>query len=124
MLSIRIHHVAAVLSAMLGLCLRFATTSVTAGATEWADLRVTNGQLRITTSINGIPGYSIIDTGAQINAINERFIRANDLDFRAAGNIKISGINTTETRRRLRSVPVAMFGAEFSSWTTPTSACA
>ena len=55
-----------------------------AGATQWIPIKVENGAFLIETRIGGIDGYSLIDTGASINGINQRFIRANQLDLACA----------------------------------------
>lgn len=62
-----------------------------AGATQWIPIKVENGAFLIETRIGGIDGYSLIDTGASINGINQRFVRANKLDLGSRRSIDIIG---------------------------------
>ena len=61
--------------------------------------KVENGAFLIETRIGGIDGYSLIDTGASINGINQRFVRANKLDLGSRRSIDI--IAHTVKRRPL-----------------------
>jgi hypothetical protein len=58
-----------------------AAQSALAGATQWVDIDVTNGQLLVETEIAGIPGHALIDTGSNTNGINSRFLDASNLSF-------------------------------------------
>lgn len=83
-----------------------------AGATEWVDIEVVDGRLLVETEIAGISGYSLIDTGAQINAINGAFLAAMEHKFKQGRSIKISGAFGTSHRRAYHEIPVKIFGSE------------
>ena len=83
-----------------------------AGATQWVDVEIANGWLLIDTEIAGIPGKALIDTGAQINGINRRFLEAADLSFEKGRPVKITGVHSTAYRDVYNRVPVSIFGTE------------
>ena len=69
-----------------------------AGATEWMDIRVINGLLLVETEVAGIPGFSIIDTGAQLEGINARFLEAEGLEFKKDRKLTVVGVHGKEKR--------------------------
>lgn len=81
-----------------------------AGATQWIPIKVENGAFLIETRIGGIDGYSLIDTGAAINGINQRFIRANQLDLGSRRSVDIIGAFGRERRPLYHRVSVNLFG--------------
>ena len=79
----------------------------------WEPMVVENGHIRVNSSIGGIEGYSIIDTGAEMNAINSIFIHVNKLEFdRGDFKVRIGGVYGEEIRRTYRQVPVTLWGTE------------
>jgi hypothetical protein len=93
------------------LCLQgLAVPRAYAGATEWVGIKVSNGYLLVETEIAGIPGYSLIDTGAEVNAINGGFLEAAKLDFDKGRFVEIAGVFGTERRDTYKEVPVKIFG--------------
>ncbi|GIS19217.1 MAG: hypothetical protein CM15mP120_11330 [Pseudomonadota bacterium] len=62
--------------------------------------KVENGAFLIETRIGGIDGYSLIDTGASINGINQRFVRANRFGSRRSTT---SSAHTGENARFITS---------------------
>ena len=78
----------------------------------WVPLRIVNGDLALPTSVGGVDGYSIIDTGADLNLLNEAFLEANDLRYPRTGSVRLRGINNRGETRVVGPVPVGMFGAE------------
>lgn len=52
----------------------FAFKPVQAGVTEWMDIQVVDGHLLVATEVAGVPGFSILDTGATATAINGAFV--------------------------------------------------
>lgn len=91
-----------------------------AGATQWIPIKVENGAFLIETRIGGIDGYSLIDTGASINGINQRFVRANKLDLGSRRSIDIIGAYGRERRPLYDRVSANL---SFSS-TIRTNVCA
>jgi predicted aspartyl protease len=95
-------------------CLYFSNLVATpahAGATGWIDIKVSHGHLLVESEVAGISGYSVIDTGAQLNAINEAFIEAQELSFKKARPVKIRGVVGESLRSTYREIPVVVFGA-------------
>ena len=84
------------------------------GATGWVNIRVANGHLFVETEIAGVPGFSLIDTGAQVNAINGAFLAASNLDFDKGRFVEIAGIFGTERRDTYKEIPVKIFGSTIS----------
>ena len=76
----------------------------------WIPMEVHEGDVRIRTRISGIDGWSVFDTGAQVNAINGRFVAANNLSWKQGAAMKIQGVAATEQRRTFRKVPVELMG--------------
>ena len=75
------------------------------------DLRVVGGYLMIDTEVGGIAGRSIVDTGAQVTAINGRFLESADLSFKTGRKVTIEGVFSKEKRSTYRRVPAKIFGA-------------
>jgi hypothetical protein len=90
------------------------TRPAEAGASEWVDIKVVDGNLMLSTEIAGIPGFSIIDTGAQFNAINESFLRASDLTYDKGRFLEVQGVFSTQRRYTYSSIPVTVFGNEIN----------
>jgi len=86
---------------------------LSSAALGWEPMEIENGHIRVESSISGVKGYSIIDTGAEMNAINSIFLRANDLTF-DRGNLKVrvGGVFGEDTRKTFRKVPVTLWGTE------------
>lgn len=101
------------LAALIGLQ-GLVTASAYGGATEWVNIKVANGHLFVETEIAGLPGYSLIDTGAQVNAINGAFLASANLDFDKGRFVEIAGIFGTERRDTYKEVPVRIFGSTIS----------
>ncbi len=99
-------------SGCLLICYMVVVQSATADVTPWVDIEVNNGLLFVATEVAGIHGHALIDTGAQINAINERFLATTGLSFPKGEKVKISGVYGTAYRNSYRKVPVRIFGTE------------
>lgn len=82
-----------------------------AAFSEWVDIHVENGALWLDTKVAGISGYTMIDSGAQINAINSGFLRAYDQKYATGPAVTILGIYGKSERRTYNSVPVELFGS-------------
>lgn len=95
------------LAGMLCLIASFNTFAVT----QWVDFELINGHINLPVSINGIAGRAILDSGAQVNAINTSFINRHGFEFDKGGKINIQGVFSTEKRQLYNNVPVTLFGA-------------
>lgn len=90
-----------------------ANSAATAAVSEWVDLDIGSGNLRIPSSISGIPGFSIIDTGASTNAINSVFLRKHNLKFtRTARSVRVEGVFGKTQQSIYAVIPVTLFGTE------------
>lgn len=98
------------LATLLGLT-GLITPSAYGGATEWVQIKIVNGQLFVDTEIAGISGYSLIDTGAEVNAINGKFLESANLDYDKGRFIEIAGVFGTERRDTYKEIPVKVFGS-------------
>ncbi len=90
------------------------TSRVSAGVSTWVDFSLANGQVLVDTAVSGIPGKSLIDSGAQINVINQDFLRLHDLSFATGKNITLSGVKGSNETVTYRDVPVSLFGNELN----------
>ena len=81
-----------------------------ANVSEWYPLDLNQGNLRIPTIVGGIPGFSLIDSSANIHSINQQFLKTHGLQFRAIGRTRVQGLQDIKTQRRLSKVPVELFG--------------
>jgi predicted aspartyl protease len=84
-----------------------------ASATEWIDFTIDNGLIKIPVEVGGKPAYAILDTGANINSINQNFIEENEFEFDKGRTIEIEGAFETDKRRRTyNNVPTKLFGID------------
>ena len=61
------------------------------GNHERIDIHLVDGLLHLDSEIAGIPGYSFIDTGAQVKAINGRFLEFEGLSYKKGRSVKVRG---------------------------------
>ncbi|NNF16761.1 MAG: hypothetical protein HKN70_08430 [Gammaproteobacteria bacterium] len=85
-----------------------------AGATEWFDFEITGGHIIIETQLAGRTGYSMIDTGAQMNGINGNALIAQGLSYPTNDKIKVTGVHGSDYRPVYRKIPVTVFGIEIN----------
>lgn len=91
-----------------------ACVSAQAVVSEWVDIHVDNGNLWLDTKVGGVPGYSMIDSGAQLNGINNNFLTASGQTYPRGRAITIVGVVGREKRRTYESIPVELFGNEIN----------
>lgn len=83
-----------------------------AAVAPWVDFTIVNGLVVIPTEVQGIKGFSAIDSGAQYSGIVESFVKKHDLKFSHAKALKIRGVNGSEVRKVYQNVPVRLMGAQ------------
>lgn len=83
-----------------------------AAVTKWVDFNLKNGHIKIPASISNIDTYAILDSGAQLNAINLPFMKKHKLEFDLGPKIKIKGVYGVSERRLFKNVPVGFFGIQ------------
>ncbi|MEP2653315.1 MAG: pepsin/retropepsin-like aspartic protease family protein [Paraglaciecola sp.] len=84
--------------------------SLHAGVSEWVTMTLENGHMKFPVLVEGIETMAIVDSGAQINGLNESFKRKHNLDFAEGRPIKLVGVHGKENRPTYNGVSVEMFG--------------
>ncbi|MBE7215477.1 aspartyl protease family protein [Shewanella benthica] len=87
-------------------------SSVSLAVTEWVDFELVNGHITLPVTIEGHEGRAIIDTGAQVNSINQSFINRYELELDKADKIIVRGVYGEEKRQRYSNVQVNLLGAD------------
>ncbi len=99
----------------LCVCLIFSLTGwaqpAHAGATEWMEIRIVDGLMLVESSVAGIPGYSVIDTGATLEGINGAFLEAQGLEYKKDRKLTVVGVHGKEERSSYRAVEAEVFGS-------------
>ena len=90
------------------------TLPAVAGMTEWYPFTLDDGHILVEIELDGIPTTAILDTGAEINGINNAFIKAHNLEFTKAGRTRINGVYGEDIRDRYNGVPVKLFGVDLT----------
>ena len=81
-------------------------------AEGWIPIDFQQGKLLVKTSVAGIDGYSMIDSGATGSAINERFLARHSLTLKPSGFARVGGIVERKRRRLYRNIPVKILGVD------------
>ncbi len=87
-------------------------TSFSLTAQAWVEFKLEGGHIKMPITANGIEAYAILDTGSQLNAINNRFRKAHNLDLKTGNKIEVVGVYGKETRSTYNGLNVGMFGTE------------
>lgn len=83
-----------------------------ASVTPWIDFTLKNGHLTIPIEIEGIKTYAILDSGAQMNAINKAFVNKHKLTLPKGKKLLVSGVFGTEKRYTYNNVSTNILGYE------------
>ena len=92
----------------------FAVQTAHAGGSEWIDIQLVDGLMHLDSEIAGIPGYSFIDTGAQVNAINGRFLEFEGLSYKKGRAVRVRGAFAESLRATYREIPVTILGTQIN----------
>ncbi|GGF61972.1 pepsin/retropepsin-like aspartic protease family protein [Alteromonas lipolytica] len=84
-----------------------------AAATQWADFTLINGHIYLPVTVEGVETKVMLDSGAQIHAINKAFIGKHNLALSKGSLMRIRGVNGTENRTAYNNVNVNLFGVDF-----------
>lgn len=102
-------------SLFTALCVYLAASlPVMAGATKWLDFELSGGHIILPAEVSGIPTSAILDSGAQINAINSAFISKHELKYDRGNKIRIDGAFGEKRADRLLNVPIKLFDTQTS----------
>lgn len=108
----RLAHRGCAFAACLYFSLICSVPTAHAGATEWMDIRIVDGFLLVETEVAGIKGLSIIDTGAQLESINARFVESAELSLKKDRKLIVEGVFEKKKRSSYREVPATVFGSQ------------
>ncbi|QPG06451.1 hypothetical protein IT774_04505 [Salinimonas marina] len=65
--------------------------SAQATVTPWLEFKLQDGHISLPVTVSGHPTYAILDSGAQMNAINKKFIDKHELNYTGVGTTYING---------------------------------
>lgn len=97
---------------LLLLCSQIAYAAPVNDAVRWERFTLKDGHIQFPVLINGVAANAIIDTGAEVNCVSERFVAQHGDDLRFGGTMRIKGVYGTEEKRLVQQLPVTLFGAE------------
>ncbi|WP_404407378.1 aspartyl protease family protein [Pseudidiomarina marina] len=87
------------------------STSAMAGVSAWVPFEHDNGHIRVKVTVEGIEAWAIMDSGANINGINQAFIEKHGVTPRKhRGKIRVQGVHGVKERIAYRDVKTEMFG--------------
>lgn len=90
----------------------FSPLTSLAGITQWVDFKLENGHIKVPIKIEGIDTFAILDTGAQLNAINKAFVGKHNLTFTKGGKVRIDGIFGEKVFNKFNGISVSIFGVD------------
>ncbi|WP_404399513.1 aspartyl protease family protein [Idiomarina seosinensis] len=99
---------------IFGALLLFLTVSSRAGVTEWIPFELDSGHVKITVSVNGVKGRAIIDSGSQLNVINEVFLKKHELDYDISTFMNVKGVHQKSRRPVYEGIPVKLFDSDMT----------
>lgn len=91
-------------------CLLF-SYNTSATVTQWTPFEDHGGHIKIPVAVSGVEGFAILDTGANLSAINRSFLLKNSLTFDKGSEMRIKGIHGETKVRLLKNIEVTMFGS-------------
>jgi len=80
---------------------------------NWIPFKFHNNHITIDVEINGQKVRATLDSGANINMINRKFVEEHGNNFRKTDKIRIKGVNGSTYVQLYNNIPVKMFGGEF-----------
>ncbi len=94
------------------LLLIFISSIANSGVSEWINITLENGHIKIPVQVEGIEAMAILDSGAQANGISERFKNRHKLTFGTGRKVNVIGVHGKERRNTYKNVSVEMLGAQ------------
>lgn len=94
------------------IALLYLSPNALAGATQWMDFKLEHGHIKVPVIVGGVKAHAILDTGANVNAINGQFVRHHNLDLNKGSSIYVKGVFDTEKRKTYKNVPINLFGTD------------
>lgn len=89
----------------------FWSQSLLANDHGWVDITIDNGHIKFPVVIQGNQGLAILDSGAQLNAINDSFVNKHKLKVKVGRKVTVMGIFGKELRETYNDLKVEMFSA-------------
>lgn len=96
------------------LVLILASAPTIAGVSQWIPFESARGHITIPITLNGKETRAILDSGANGNAISERFLSAHEGEYQAGRKVIVTGVLGERTVRLADGINVGMFGANFT----------
>src|SRR5262245_335396 len=105
-------------------CLLYPASAAAAAIDKdgWTPIRFEGGQILLPVTLNGIEGEAVIDSGSELNGIDEIFVREHESELKFGHTINVQGVYATEQRRLVNGATVGMFGIDLpASGLVPTN---
>ncbi|MGM0480549.1 MAG: aspartyl protease family protein [Pseudomonadota bacterium] len=96
----------------IGLLLLVLTFTSRADVTDWIPFELENGHVKISVTVDGFEGQAIIDSGSQLNVINEAFLKKHQLDYDISTFMDVKGAHQKSRQPVYEQVPVRLFNSE------------
>ncbi len=80
---------------------------------DWIPFKFKNNHITIEIEIAGQAAEAILDSGANINMVNRRFVEKYGQKFRKTDKVRVKGVNGSSYVQLYNNIPVKMFGGEF-----------
>ncbi|KGK01648.1 aspartyl protease family protein [Thalassotalea sp. ND16A] len=81
---------------------------------EWVPFELVNNHITINIKVAGQPVKAILDSGANINLINQQFVDQFGEDFTRTGKVTTTGVNGKRDLPLYSRIPIEMFNASFT----------
>lgn len=87
--------------------------SAQAAVSKWIPFDSDGGHISIPATVNGVETRAILDSGAAGNGISEKFLAANDVDYKQGRRVIVSGVAGERKVRLVDDLKIGLFGIEF-----------
>lgn len=80
---------------------------------DWIPFEFHNNHITIEIEVSGQKARATLDSGANINMIDRKFVEKFGQDYRRLDKIRIKGVNGSSLVQMYNNIPVKMFGGDF-----------
>jgi hypothetical protein len=87
--------------------------SASAGVSVWVPFDSDGGHISIPVTLNGVETRAILDSGAALNGISERFLSDHEGEYSVSQEMIVSGVHGSRRVRQVDGIDISMFGASF-----------
>lgn len=85
-----------------------------ASVSDWYDFDGSGGQVEMEITVDGVSARALLDSGANINGINKRFLAGHTREFSRGSAIEVQGVIDKTRERHVNGVPINIFGADMN----------